>query len=142
MNGVIKNTYNRLIDIVYTLDRWFTHPLGHVHKSTFGGWLGINNAADARRVSKDRYREHYALVRKLTPPDRLLEFRLNDGWGPLCDFLGKPVPDVPFPHLNEKKWLDEKVQIVIQRGIKRLLWKLIVWFLPPLLMAVLIYRAL
>lgn len=21
-------------------------------------------------------------------------------WGPLCEFLGKPVPDVPFPRLN------------------------------------------
>ncbi|KAL2793106.1 hypothetical protein BJX66DRAFT_306661 [Aspergillus keveii] len=142
MNGVIKNTYNPLITIVYTLDRWFTHPLGHVHKSTFSGWLGINTAEDAKRVSKDKYREHYSMVRRLTQPDRLLEFKLSDGWGPLCDFLGKPVPDVPFPHLNEKKWLDEKVQIVIQRGMKRVVWKLMVWFLGPLLMALLIYRAL
>ncbi|KAL3440251.1 hypothetical protein BJX65DRAFT_314990 [Aspergillus insuetus] len=117
-------------------------PLGHVHKSTFSGWLGINNAEDAKRVSKDKYREHYALVRRLTPPDRQLEFKLSDGWGPLCDFLGKPVFRVPFPHLNEKEWLDEKVQIVVQRGVKNVLWKMTVWLLAPLLTAELIYKAL
>ncbi|KAJ0421148.1 hypothetical protein BJY00DRAFT_312330 [Aspergillus carlsbadensis] len=142
MNGVIRNAYNPLITIVYMLDRWFTYPLGRVHRSTFSGWLGINNPEDARRVSKDKYREHYALVRRLTPPERLLEFKLSDGWGPLCEFLEKPVPDVPFPHLNEKKWLDEKVQIVALRGMKRVLWKVLVWFVAPLITAVLIYKAL
>ena len=27
--------------------------------------------------------------------------RMRDGWGPLCDFLEKPVPDVQFPWVNE-----------------------------------------
>lgn len=26
---------------------------------------------------------------------------VKDGWKPLCDFLGKPIPDEPFPHANE-----------------------------------------
>ncbi|KAL3463525.1 hypothetical protein BJX64DRAFT_298895 [Aspergillus heterothallicus] len=142
MNGVIKNTYNPFVTVIYTLDRWFTHPLGRIHKSTFEGWLGIKNAEDAKRVSKDKFREHYALVRRMTPPERLLEFKLSDGWEPLCKFLGKPVPDVPFPHLNEKKWLDEKVALVMRRGLHRILWKLSVYFLMPLLAALLIYRAL
>ncbi|PYI08309.1 hypothetical protein BO78DRAFT_395706 [Aspergillus sclerotiicarbonarius CBS 121057] len=142
MSSVIKNSYDPFVTVIYTLDRWFTHPLGHVHKSTFEGWLGIKGPEDAKRVSKEKYREHYALVRRLTPPDRLLEFKLGDGWGPLCEFLGKPVPEVPFPHLNEKKWLDEKVQIVLQRGMKRLAWKVVLWFLAPLLAATLLYKAL
>ncbi|MCX6032701.1 MAG: hypothetical protein NT169_25890 [Chloroflexi bacterium] len=25
---------------------------------------------------------------------------MKDGWKPLCDFLGVPVPDEPFPHEN------------------------------------------
>ncbi|RAH61156.1 efflux pump antibiotic resistance protein, partial [Aspergillus piperis CBS 112811] len=113
MNGVIANTYDPIVTIIYTIDRWFTHPLGKVHKSTFEGWLGIKGPEDAKRVSREKYKEHYALVRRLTPPERLLEFRLSEGWEPLCEFLGKPVPEVPFPHLNEKKWLDEKVKIVM-----------------------------
>ena len=28
-------------------------------------------------------------------------FDLEDGWEPLCKFLGHPTPDVPFPHKNK-----------------------------------------
>lgn len=26
---------------------------------------------------------------------------LGEGWGPLCKFLGVPVPDEPFPRAND-----------------------------------------
>ena len=35
------------------------------------------------------------------PQERLLVFGVQDGWEPLCDFLGCDVPDEPLPHLNE-----------------------------------------
>ena len=36
---------------------------------------------------------------------RLLLFDIcaGDGWEPLCEFLGKPVPGKPFPHLNSSR---------------------------------------
>jgi hypothetical protein len=40
-------------------------------------------------------------VKAKVPHDKLLVFDVHEGWKPLCDFLGKEVPDVPFPHLNE-----------------------------------------
>lgn len=46
------------------------------------------------------YEAHYAKVRREVPASRLLEWRATDGWGPLCDALGVPVPDEPFPHAN------------------------------------------
>ncbi|MEI4470829.1 sulfotransferase family protein [Frigidibacter sp. MR17.24] len=36
------------------------------------------------------------------PPERVLVFDVAEGWGPLCGFLGVPVPDTAFPHLNER----------------------------------------
>jgi hypothetical protein len=36
----------------------------------------------------------------MVPRDRLLEWTVKDGWEPLCEFLGKPVPNEPFPHKN------------------------------------------
>ncbi|GAB1312732.1 hypothetical protein MFIFM68171_02942 [Madurella fahalii] len=45
-------------------------------------------------------REHCAMIRGLVPKERLLEWYIEDGWEPLCKFLGKPVPDVDFPHAN------------------------------------------
>ena len=36
------------------------------------------------------------------PADRLLVFNVREGWAPLCEFLGRPVPDEPFPQVNER----------------------------------------
>ncbi|KAE8402382.1 hypothetical protein BDV37DRAFT_272855 [Aspergillus pseudonomiae] len=32
---------------------------------------------------------------------KVLEFMVQDGWGPLCQFLGREAPNEPFPHVNE-----------------------------------------
>jgi hypothetical protein len=34
------------------------------------------------------------------PADRLLVWRAEDGFGPICDFLDLPVPEAPFPWEN------------------------------------------
>ncbi|CAK5265857.1 unnamed protein product [Mycena citricolor] len=47
------------------------------------------------------YEAHYEHLRAVVPKDRLLEFSVKDGWVPLCEFLGKPVPETPFPRGNE-----------------------------------------
>ncbi|RAH75062.1 sulfotransferase family protein [Aspergillus aculeatinus CBS 121060] len=142
MDTVIKNTYSPVVTLVCHIDRFFTRPIGNIHKTTFKGWAGISGPEDAPLKSKAKYREHYALVRRVTSKDRLLEFKLSDGWEPLCEFLGKPVPDKPFPHINEKKWLDEKVQLVLMRGMNLLAWKVLIYFLAPILAAGLLYYGL
>jgi len=40
---------------------------------------------------------------------QLLEFSVKEGWGPLCAFLGVPVPDVPFPRLNSREEITYKL---------------------------------
>jgi hypothetical protein len=51
---------------------------------------------------KRRYYDHSDAVLSLCEVNRrdLLDFHVTDGWGPLCRFLGKPIPDEPFPWLN------------------------------------------
>lgn len=66
-------------------------------------WTGgdINNVEVLRRT----YVEHYAHIRSKVPKARILEFQSKDGWVPLCEFLGKPVPkDEPYPRVNDAKW--------------------------------------
>ena len=46
------------------------------------------------------YEAHNAAVKASFGPDRLLVFEPSQGWGPLCDFLGVPVPDEPYPNIN------------------------------------------
>jgi hypothetical protein len=54
---------------------------------------------DAAKAAYDR---HNAAVRRLAPPDRLVEWQAGDGWQPLCDALGVPVPEEDFPHVNTR----------------------------------------
>jgi sulfotransferase family protein len=44
---------------------------------------------------------HNEAVKSAIPPDQLLVFQVKDGWEPLCEFLGQPVPTGPFPHTND-----------------------------------------
>ncbi len=48
----------------------------------------------------DVYLRHNAEVQRVIPPERLLVYEVAQGWGPLCDFLGLPMPDGPMPKAN------------------------------------------
>lgn len=58
------------------------------------------------------FTEHCDKVRGMVPPERLLEWSADEGWEPLCEFLGKDVPDEPFPHVNTKSkgWKEKEAQ--------------------------------
>ena len=54
--------------------------------------------------------QHYhEEVRRTVPSDRLLVWSVSDGWEPLCEFLEVPVPEMPFPHLNDTKEFADRV---------------------------------
>jgi hypothetical protein len=42
--------------------------------------------------------------------DRLLVYEVTDGWGPLCRFLDMPIPDTPFPHLNDAETFRRRIR--------------------------------
>jgi hypothetical protein len=50
--------------------------------------------------AKRAYEAHNAAVRASVPKDRLVDWQPGDGWEPICNALGLPVPDEPFPHVN------------------------------------------
>lgn len=54
------------------------------------------------------------MIRGLVAKDRLLEWTVQEGWEPLCNFLEKEVPDEPFPHVNtkDKGWRDREAQLM------------------------------
>ncbi len=49
------------------------------------------------------FHAHEAAVKAAIPADRLLVHQAKDGWKPLCDFLGVPVPDGDYPRTNSKE---------------------------------------
>ena len=57
---------------------------------------------DFKKYGKKVFHDYYAEVRSLVPADNLLEYRMGQGWGPLCEFLEVPVPaGKTFPHTND-----------------------------------------
>ena len=76
-------------------------------------WIKAGSRKEMREVARQRYREHYGLVRRVTPPERLLEFKLEDGWEPLCKFLDKLIPDAPFPRVNGTEEIKEKIAVIV-----------------------------
>ncbi|KAL8947344.1 MAG: hypothetical protein Q9222_006363 [Ikaeria aurantiellina] len=95
---------------------WPDSPPFHVP-----GYLGIlriiwtlwteGNWRDEQALRRT-FRQHYALVKKLVPKEQLLVFDPKMGWEPLCAHLGREVPDVPYPNLNDLKftiWFHEQL---------------------------------
>lgn len=53
------------------------------------------------RYGKQRYEEYYKEIREIVPPENLLEYKISSGWEPLCEYLGRSIPDKPFPRSND-----------------------------------------
>lgn len=57
---------------------------------------------DFKKYGKRVFNDYYAQVRSMVPPENLLEYRMGQGWEPLCEFLKVPVPEgKKFPHTND-----------------------------------------
>ncbi len=105
-------------------ERWYRSVAETIYKSSNGipTWLGwlvprvrrlkqmiartvwegdlegrFEDEAHARKL----FREHAERVKAKVPAERLLVFEARDGWEPLCAHLGVPVPEGPYPHLND-----------------------------------------
>jgi len=96
---------------VYILDAIADGLSGH--HSTIGlkammrGFFQADSTMQAKINARKVYDEHHAMVRAMVPKENLLEYNYADGWEPLCEFLGKPVPagGEKFPRANESDWL-------------------------------------
>lgn len=56
-------------------------------------------------------------MKRVTPPDRLHFFSVKEGWEPLCKILNVPVPDEPFPHVNDKDQVQKDILNLIIKGV-------------------------
>jgi hypothetical protein len=73
------------------------------------------------------YQQHIENVKSKIPADRLLIHEATQGWEPLCEFLGKSVPNQPYPKVNEAK--------VIKRLVSSYKWlNWAPWFLLAIIL--------
>jgi len=73
---------------------------GRAHRGT------MRNRAEAIAF----YQHHIEEVKAAVPPDRLLVFSVDQGWKPLCSFLGVPEPGAPFPNVNDRTEIKAAIQ--------------------------------
>lgn len=51
---------------------------------------------------REAFIAHNEAVKATIPAEQLLVYEVKDGWEPLCEFLGVPMPDEPFPRTNDR----------------------------------------
>jgi hypothetical protein len=58
-------------------------------------------------------------------PNKLivLDWEKGDGWIELCEFLGKPVPSLPFPHANKGQYKPKKKNLINSLLTLNIIWK-------------------
>jgi len=56
------------------------------------------------------YQQHIEDVKATVPADQLLVFSVDQGWEPLCKFLGVPVPDSEFPNVNDRPAIKKSIR--------------------------------
>ncbi|KAK3319399.1 hypothetical protein B0H66DRAFT_559397 [Apodospora peruviana] len=100
------------------------------------GWAEANDAEEMRANLRVAWERHHDEIRDKCRgrEGKLLEFKLADGWEPLCEFLGREVPRdtetgevVPFPHANEAKALrakliEQQVEMLKKAGVALMPW--------------------
>lgn len=104
----------KVILTVRGADSWFES----VHQTIFSAQKGVplfgesgqalstflrrdfGDKIDDRSFMVDYFERWNQAVMAAVPAERLLVLSLEDGWAPLCEFLGVDVPEVPYPRLH------------------------------------------
>lgn len=115
--------YDSMVETIWAIQRvfprWLPRNVWKIHDDLIWNSRFAGEFTD-RAKTIERYREHVDEVRQHVPPDRLLVYDVEEGWAPLCKFLGVPAPErVPFPRLNDRLYF-RRVMV----GLRVLEWLL------------------
>ena len=77
---------------------------------------GVAGRLHDRDFMIDHFHRHTEAVKAAIAPERLLVFEASQGWGPLCAFLGVPVPDTPFPRENTREEFKARIAAAPRTG--------------------------
>jgi hypothetical protein len=116
--------YNSAEQTIYsvrqTIPRWLATLLVPLSKNFQVAdkliWEGTFHGHFADQAyALDIFERHNEEVKQFVPAERLLVYEVQEGWEPLCRFLGIPVPNgKPFPHLNDTRQFQQMVQRRLQ----------------------------
>lgn len=120
--------YDSMFETIWAIQKafpfWFPPVVRKIHNEII--WKGnLKGVFEDREKTIAVYQEWIEEVKRTVPAEKLLVYEVREGWKPLCDFLGVPVPEKPFPHINERK------------NFIRIIWllKVLNWLVPVVVIA-------
>ena len=103
--------------------------LSYIDPDGMGLWIsmltklleGFFEQKPFEEIGKKKFVEHYEKVRRLVPKQNLLDYKIGEGWGRLCEFLGQPIPEQEFPNTNDTKAFGDRIEVIVKRSLLRVL---------------------
>ena len=74
----------------------------------------LKGVMDDRGKAVARYNAYIEEVKAAVPPQKLLVYKVTEGWAPLCEFLGVALPNEPFPNLNDRESIKKIIGDIIK----------------------------
>ena len=125
----------KVIHTIRDPERWYDSTSETIYQasSLFPGWLLktarpvgrliemqerliwqnlLEDSFENRQRAIEIFQQHTEEVKRVVPADRLLIFEVKEGWEPLCQFLDVPVPDTPFPHVNDRETMLKRFRLM------------------------------
>lgn len=126
--GVLKALWNPAATFaINVIEPIIGSEAGPASRKLMLGLFRARDVDECRHNAKDAYDSHHRELREAVSPGQLLEYRMGDGWEPLCKFLGKPVPEGEFPWVNEAAELKKVTQQQMTENAIAALKKLTPW---------------
>ncbi len=101
--------YTSVMNTIYPKSLAFTHSR-KMYLQRIGAWITdniwekvFNGRIEDKDYAIDVYLRHIATVKKQIPHHRLFILDNEHGWESICDFLQRPIPSSPYPHINKRQ---------------------------------------
>ena len=112
----VKDVARLMKNLVFSADMRKVAPVFMYNDKII--WQGqFQSNFDDQAFAIKIYQQHIEEVKRTVPSDQLLIYEVKDGWEPLCLFLDRPIPSVPFPHSNAKTEFNRKMDRLLIDGV-------------------------
>lgn len=89
----------RLLSGFSSKPRYILRILKFIDEAAMKGMMHGRTDEKSAKATFEKWNQD---ILEYVPKERLLVYRVQEGWEPLCRFLNVPVPDTPFPHSNTR----------------------------------------